>query len=431
MKRIIILVLLMVLLAGCRVGPPAAVTSAWSPPVNASNSPGDATQRVRLAGGPTGMAAAWMEGVLNQATGPAMALVGGPWEWVGPHSQPGYVNPSLAVGPDGTAYVAWAGLDHAPYDVYFAERAPGQAWSVPYNLSNSPSNCVYPDILLDGSGTLWVVWQDSLSDTNAELYFAARPAGEGWTGAQRITYNAVQDLNVRIAEAPAGPVIVWRQSGRSQAVSIDAILSEPLDKPLAGSWEILESHWTSAGWSEAFNVSANAKSSHFADLATAGDSLYVVWEQEVGEDLFDVVLRRADNGSWLPAVTISQGPKALYPAIDVAGSYVAVAWTDYRLGRAATFYNHSADGGLTFAGDEHVSGSPVAVHYPDADICNGVVYLAWQDARSGSLDIWLATLAIGPAPTPAPVPTPVPVPTGCVCPTPVPQVTCVPGCYYK
>ncbi len=422
-----LLLVLIVLLASCTGL--EGIASSWTPPVNLTASADTATQRPRIAVRGGSLQLVYMEGMLDAATGPAYIVPGGVREWVGPHSQPGYVNPAVAVDSAGTLHVVWAGVTRAPYSIYYASKPLDGAWSAPTRLSSSTTNCVYPDVAVDSTGRLWVVWQDSIADTNSELFYATKLPGGGWSSPARITYNSVQDLNVRIViDALGKPVIVWRQSGVT--FSIMDVLAESPDQPLAGSWDILESHYRDGAWSYPYNVSASATASHFPAIASDASGVYVAWEEERpgGLDQFDIVVRRKEGGAWLSASVASHGTKALYPAIAVAGCNVAVVWADYRTGKSAAFYSLSSNCGANFQGDEDVSRSTGTAYYPDVKIAGTTVYAVWQDSAGGNLDVWTANSPIGIAPTPIPTVIQTPGATMPPCPTPIVWPTCPAGC---
>jgi len=93
------------------------------------------------------------------AEGPAQK---GPWRMN--RSDYDYVDdPTVALGPDGAAYVAW--VDQAPHDAFFQVYGPAGAprLEVPVNLSRSPDTFTWlPRLALDPTDpdAVYVLWQE-------------------------------------------------------------------------------------------------------------------------------------------------------------------------------------------------------------------------------------------------------------------------------
>ncbi len=91
------------------------------------------------------------------------------WEgggWSPPGEVPVYdpsVNrtPSLAVGPEGTVWLAWAGLDGRDMEIFFS-RWMGEGWERPRMVSGDDRDPMYydvsPSLAVDGAGNPWLLW---------------------------------------------------------------------------------------------------------------------------------------------------------------------------------------------------------------------------------------------------------------------------------
>ncbi len=251
------------------------VDSSFTSPYNISKSPSyNSTQHPRLVIAPdTYLHVTWMEGTLDEANGPAY-LRGREgewpqWEWAGPHNNPGYTNPAIALGGDGTVHLAWAGGGGPPYDIYYAYKPVAGSWSTPVNISNMAGNTVYPSIAVDSQGKVWVAWQTSVSDTNTEVYVAYKPSGGNWSSPVKISISSKEDQNPILVIGPGDiPHVVWRNNDTN--------------------WEILYSKFEGGTWSAPVNVSATSTHSHFPRIAAdSAGNLFVVWEDEIdGPDIF-------------------------------------------------------------------------------------------------------------------------------------------------
>ncbi len=76
-------------------------------------------------------------------------------------------NPCITASPDGSFYVAWEDhlLDRG--QIYAAIRTAG-AWSPEFRISNSSGSSLYPSIVSDGSGNVYVTFSD---DRTRDKYF--------------------------------------------------------------------------------------------------------------------------------------------------------------------------------------------------------------------------------------------------------------------
>jgi hypothetical protein len=375
----------------------AHVETAFTAPFNISNSAENNTQHPRVVIGPDAyLHVAWMEGTdipYPKANGPAYAkgqdTVWGPWEWVGPHNNQGYTNPSLALDSTGGVHAVWAasGSGYPPYDIWYTTKPYGGSWAAPVNLSNEADATVYPDIACDSLDNLWVVWQVTYSNNDTDVNGRYKPAGGDWSAVMPIANSAAQDQNPRIAfDSNNVPHVVWRNNAG-----------------LDGSWDILHSKYQGGAWSGAFNVSANSTHSHFPDVAAYGSSVYVVWEDEIdGPDGFQILFRRWDGANWLAWEQASLSFKALYPAVSADNNRVYTVWQDYRGGGPPeVYFCHSTDYGVTWPLDENVSQNSTSSYFPDIVAqAGGLSHIVWEDGPAGQLDIFYSR-----AGTPAEPPT--------------------------
>ncbi|MGC8959182.1 MAG: hypothetical protein ACP5OO_05270, partial [Chloroflexia bacterium] len=402
----------------------AQVDSSFTSPVNISKSYDyNGSQHPRLAIAPdTYLHVTWMEGLLDPDRGFGPTHLRGregewpAWEWAGPHDNPGYTKPAIALGSDGTVHLVWAGGGGPPYDIYYAYKPVGGSWSTPVNISNMAGNTVYPTIALDSQGTIWVAWQTSLSETDTAIYARAKPASGDWGTIYLVSPSNKNDQNPSLAIGKGDvPHLVWRNDDYSP------------------NWEILYSKFEGGSWTSPLNLSSNSTDSYFPRIAAdSAGNVFVVWEDNIdGGEVFQTVFRRWDGSQWLPYKRVSYSPvKALWPALHADGCNLYAVWTDFRDGQTETYFSHSTDCGSTWLGDENVSRNSSASYYPDVVAQpGGYSHIVWEDMAPGQLDILYskATVAI-PTPTPTPptptsTSTPTPTPTSTPTPTPTPTST--------
>lgn len=138
-------------------------------------------------------------------------------------------------------------------------------------------------------------------------------------------------------------------------------------------------------------------SSFEADVAIAGDRVYVVWQDaRSGEP--DIHLNRSDDGgtTWLAEdVRLDTDPpgsgRSLAPRVVAEGNRVLVVWEDDRDGAFDVRLNLSVDGGATWLPDDlrldtDVAGD-AASRNPRIALFGSTAVVVWQDERPGVFEI--------------------------------------------
>ncbi len=215
------------------------------------------------------------------------------------------VNPSVASDSSGNTYMVWQDDVSGNYEIYFRQFS-GDAWTPNLitgatNISNTPA-AYYPklgisrspDVAVDGSGNVHVVWMDFL-DGNYDIYYRKyNPSTDTWTPSlsaapKNISTTYYTSLGPSICTNSSGIHVVWAANERIYYSS--------------------SSNGTS--WSSAFNVSETMLSSAPKISAGPSNSLNVVWQyynkisDEPPEYYFDVFYRRFNGSSWEAKKNIS------------------------------------------------------------------------------------------------------------------------------
>lgn len=108
-------------------------------------------------------------------------------------------HPSIAVGPDGTAYVTWSewnsytdeqGRSISTEDIRLAVKPPGGTWSEPSRLTTGDPPARFPSIAVDRNGVVHLAWQQVVR-SGVFVYWAIcymrRAPGDTWTTPDTIT----------------------------------------------------------------------------------------------------------------------------------------------------------------------------------------------------------------------------------------------------
>ena len=247
--------------------------------------------------------------------------------------------PSIAIGLDGTPYVAWRDYDGSRGQIY-VKRWNGSQWTEVGNhsahgggISNNNANSVRPSIAVAPDAKPVVAWMDySANEDGAEIYVRRwngsiwEEIGSGSATGGGISKNNGDSHAPWIAIAPDGmPFISWHDNS-------------------SGDYEIYVRRWNGTAWAEVGSGSAqgggisnNSGDSLQACLDIASDGTpYVVWYDISGGDA-EIYVRYWNGSSWSEAgtgsasgggVSSNNGASSL-PELAVSPSGVPyVAWGD-------------------------------------------------------------------------------------------------------
>src|SRR5438309_130984 len=270
-------------------------------------------------------------------------------------------NPSIAVGSDGVAYLAFAGWagPTTGTDVCFTQSANGRSWIPPVRVNNDATAFAQtnPSLALDSGNNISIAWVDGRSG-NQDIWFS-RSTNGGQSFSPNVLVNLVTtnaQTEVRIAVDPVDPML------------IHAVWT---DTRAAGNPDIYYANSTDGGLrfnpSSRVNNDAGAAEQGSPAIAVAPNrDVHVVWRDArlVGRGT-DIYAARSTNrgGSWIYPSTawvnddsgnVAQQEPTL--AIDRAGA-IYVAWTDYRSGSTAPdiYAARSTNGGVSFGANGKVN----------------------------------------------------------------------------
>jgi len=311
-------------------------------------------------------------------------------------------NPSIAVGSDGVAYLAFAGWagPTTGTDVFFTKSANGRTWMPPVRVNNDATAFAQtnPSLALDSGNNISIAWVDGRS-MNQDIWFS-RSTNGGQSFSANVLVNLVTtnaQTEVRIAVDPVDSML------------IHAVWT---DTRAAGNADIYYANSTDGGLS--FNPSSRVNNdAGGADqgapaIAVAPNrDVQVVWRdaRSAATKGTDIYAARSTNrgATWIypatPWVNDDSGNVAQQEptiAIDRAGT-IYVAWTDFRSGPNPDIYAaRSTSGGVSFGASVKVNDDvgPVWQFQPSLTANGGKIVVAWTDLRTGgstNLDIYAST----------------------------------------
>ena len=223
----------------------SASTGAWSSSVRVNDDPTNKKpeqRRPAIAVGPTGEAIAiWEDLRGNKDHIYAARLPAGGSTWSA-NMQVTSVSSTkrgtdIAIGPDGTAYAVWYEPASGDANIFFSTLAPGAAiWASPVKISDDPGSAFQadPQIVVDGTGRLLVVWSDWRTNP-FQLRARIRPAGGSWQPSVVVTQTGVNQ-----------PSLAMRSNGTAYVAWYDGVNAiHPNVKgasyiPSTGAWSAIE-----------------------------------------------------------------------------------------------------------------------------------------------------------------------------------------------
>ncbi|MEM3160917.1 MAG: substrate-binding domain-containing protein [Nitrososphaera sp.] len=201
------------------------------------------------------------------------------------------------------------------------------------NLTNNPNDSVYGQVAASGD-RVYVVWEESVEGQNYDIFFKRSQNG-GRTfdgGAANLSRNAGFSEHPQVAAAGSGVYVVWTDN-------------------TSGSKEVMFAKSASSGnaFGRAISLSDPANSSYNAEIAVAGSSVYVVW-QEQRQNSTAIVMRASSDGgaTFAEPVTVAENasPES-FPKVAADEDSVHIVWGNP--GQPGLRHVASSDGGATFS----------------------------------------------------------------------------------
>ncbi len=312
-------------------------------------------------------------------------------------------NPSVTVGADGKYYFAWRDDRNSARRVYgqkYTGTTPNWTPDVNFTTSNNQNN---PVIAVDGSGNVYVAWQDDRNG-NQDVYLNKYDSAgaDAWAGGKKINTDAGSadqtTPHLTLAASSTAEYVVW-QDTRTDASDVYAHKLDPSGNYL---------------WASELKVNQNAAGSTQSNARSGLDRyerLYAVWQDNRNGN-YDIYGDRFSTTGGTPAPTWGSEVKfnrnadtadQTNPALAVESPNdstlnLYVAWQDLRTGDSDIYLTrYDADGNGVWASEVRVnsdaSGTGVVQENPSLVVdASGNITVVWQDGRNGSSDIYLQQL---------------------------------------
>ena len=277
------------------------------------------------------------------------------------------LNPQVAVNSTGTIYMVWSDNGASGSSILFTFSSDGGAtFSAPKSISKPGGNSFNPRVMVDSLGSINAVWQDSASGS-ADIFFArSSDGGANFSVPVNLSNDSPASSGQQVAADSAGNIfVVWEtDSGGSRGI----LFSRSLDGGVTFSAPLMLSTNTSGSVSPQMAV----------DLT---GNISVVWEDDISPTSDISFSHSSDHGAtFAPPQSLSHTTanfKNPQVAVDLAGS-INVVWQNNTSGNFGIFFTRSTDGGQTFSAFRNLSNSSGASATPRIAIdLSGNINVLW------------------------------------------------------
>jgi hypothetical protein len=287
-------------------------------------------------------------------------------------------NQTITVDSAGNLNLAWMDDITGNLDIFFSRSTDdGATWSLPVNISNNSGDSWDPDIAVDSTGTLYLVWSDFSFVYKQILFSRSTDNGSTWSLPTNISNNSGSSLNPTISLDSGGNLnLAWSDE-------------------IPGNFEILFSRSTDNGstWSLPVYVTQTSYDSYDPTItADNAGNLNLAWTYATPQNWEIFFSRSTDNGStWILPVNISNTAFGSYEPtiiVDSAGN-LNLAWRDDTTGNDEILFSRSTDNGSTWSLPKNISNTSKGSTYPTITVDSaGNIHLAWMDDTTGVTEIF-------------------------------------------
>ena len=369
--------------------------------------------RPRLVPGPKGeVLRLWQQRVDERAGGGAVVLEaasGDNWQKLvelrSPEKGVTLRDPELAVSPSGElalVYRWWRNSPRAKQLRLARSDDGGKTWSRPEQPIDSSGQVFDPNVAWGGGKTLVVVWADERRRGKAfDVYARRSPDGGATWGPEQLLSEFLEKVP---SDAFARPRLIGDGQDRFWAVWIGL-------KHGRSSLYMNRSVDGGRKWTEPVPLTGGESQSVFGhSLHRAGDRMLLVWQDtRTGRDRLYAVTSSDAGATWTAPARVDHLPESSEVAATSstvllnADGEALVAWQDARNGRDDIFLARSTDSGRTWGAEDQrmdadEPGTALSRFPSLARARDGRVVLAWDDDRAGLENVYIRVRSTGARP---------------------------------
>jgi len=289
--------------------------------------------------------------------------------------------PDMAVDSSDVIHIVWADYSPGNYEIYYKKSTDhGNSWSAPQRLTWNSGLSDTPKIVIDWLGSLHVVWSDSSFSSYEILYKSSADSGNTWGAVKRLTYTSVNSRNPDIERDLNNIYVVW-------------------DQPKSSYNQILFKKSTDYGvtWLAPQNLTFTNRNSYVPVMVRdANSDIHVVWHEDMSGNIEIIHKKSTDNGNTWSApkrLTYLSGD-SIYPAagVDPHGG-IYVTWQERTHGPDEIYFKYSSDGGSNWAASKRLTWNSGYSQKPKIVITSGLfltagVHIVYLDGSPSNYDVY-------------------------------------------
>jgi hypothetical protein len=248
-----------------------------------------------------------------------------------------------------------------------------QTWTADKRLTWASGFSFTPDIAVDSSNNIHVVWDDSASGNSEILYKKSTNGGLTWS-TKKLTWNSVGNSAPAIAIDSADHIhVVWGGM-----------------KP--GNFEIFHKKSTDGGtsWATKRLTWSSGFSWHPAIAVDSSDNVHLVWfDDSSGND--EIYYKKSTNGgaSWITKRLLWNSDSSWYPAMTIdPNDNIHVVWEDSTPGNWEILYKKSTNGGVSWTSRRLTWNSNYSSKAAIAADSVNHIYVVWVDGTPMNPEIF-------------------------------------------
>jgi BNR repeat-like domain len=286
-------------------------------------------------------------------------------------------DPAIAANASGI-YVVWQDDTPGNNEIYFKKSTDGgAAWRPIKRLTWTAGDTSYPDVAVDSSGNIHVVWNDDPTGNNEIYYKMSTDGGATWTATKRLTWNSGYSYCPSLVSDPSSHLhLAWADytSGNEEIY---------YKKSIDGG----------ATWTSSRRLTWNSGGSGYPSIGAGPyGKIHVVWEDDTPGKYEAFYKRSTDGGTtWETSRQISSiSGEASYPvlAVDPSANIHAV-WAYNISGNYEIYYNKGSNAGAGWASSRRLTWTSGLSDFVDlAADASGHIHVVWHDNTPGNFEIY-------------------------------------------
>ena len=312
------------------------------------------------------------------------------------------VNPLVAASGN-NVYVAWMdnwGTSGHSYAMFERSTDGGDTFSAPMMLSNSTDGDANIQQIIATGNNVYVLIDYALQENTVSRFSFRASHDNGATFGNSITLldDTQTRGSVSISVSPDGKDIYafGEDSRKCPIQTMDCQYQLFLRKSMDGG----------TSFTDQTIIKSVNEQIVYSQISTSENNVYLVWGEQIGNDLELFFVKSNDGGMTFSTTTIisqkTGGSSALHMVAN--GNNVFVLW-DYNNEEtilyekyhnstiidspvSGFFFTKSSDGGNTFSLPENLSGDPGTSYWSDIETSGNNVFVSWGDKFDDKIDVF-------------------------------------------